>query len=175
MRCAPNWIRKSGYVARRRFGSHCVVQLGQPATAAVPQDTTTAPAQASSSTPASGADKKDEDKDATVTSKTPTRYSGVLLNLYRNGQDSITWHSDDEKMLKLMAPIASLSFGSERVFKMRHKSAKHKTIHVRLRRGSLLIMGGRCQQHWVHAVEKDEAITEPRVNATLREYAFMGA
>jgi alkylated DNA repair dioxygenase AlkB len=98
--------------------------------------------------------------------------AGALLNLYRNGKDSISWHSDDESMLKLLSPIASLSFGSERVFKMRHKTGAHPTMHMVLKSGSLLIMGGKCQKFWLHAVEKDTDVTEPRINITLREYQF---
>lgn len=116
--------------------------------------------------------KYDQDKEMNI------NYSGVLLNQYETGKHSISWHSDDEKGLKKSAPIASLSLGATRVFKMRalktenHLSMKKlpATMHVSLLHGSLFLMGGAFQSHWEHAVEKQTDVKEPRINATFRHY-----
>ena len=106
-------------------------------------------------------------------------YSGILLNKYETGQHSIAWHADDETGLKKHAPIASLSLGAIRIFKMRclnigiHAEMERMpaTMHISLLPGSLLIMGGQFQSYWQHSVEKQLDIVDPRINATLRHYA----
>lgn len=95
-------------------------------------------------------------------------FTTVLLNLYRNGQDSMGWHSDDEKELGLNPVIASVSFGASRIFKLQHKTDKHLKQSVELANGSLLLMQGQTQHYWKHAVPKTSKIVGPRINLTFR-------
>jgi alkylated DNA repair dioxygenase AlkB len=95
------------------------------------------------------------------------RYNSVLLNFYRNGQDSMGWHSDDEKSLG--SGIASVSFGGERGFAFRHRSRKDQpTVKLTLQHGSLLLMQGATQQHWQHQLPKTSRTISPRINLTFR-------
>lgn len=98
---------------------------------------------------------------------TKTGFNSCLLNLYRNGDDSISWHSDDEKSLGKNTIIASLSFGAERKFLFRHKQTK-QTISVILEHGSLLVMKERTQDDWLHSLPKSRKITKSRINLTFR-------
>jgi alkylated DNA repair dioxygenase AlkB len=95
-------------------------------------------------------------------------FNSVLANLYRDGRDSMGCHADNEKELGINPVIASLSLGEERVFKMRHKKRRH-TLNINLQHGDLLIMGGTCQQHWVHSVPKTKISKAPRINLTFRK------
>lgn len=95
-------------------------------------------------------------------------FTTVLLNLYRNGQDSMGWHSDDEKELGISPVIASVSFGAPRIFKLQHKKDKHLKISLELTDGSLLVMQGQTQHFWKHSIPKTSKITEPRINLTFR-------
>ncbi|MCX7086719.1 MAG: alpha-ketoglutarate-dependent dioxygenase AlkB [Methylococcales bacterium] len=95
-------------------------------------------------------------------------FNSVLLNLYRDGQDSMGYHADDEKELGENPMIASLSFGAERLFKLQHKSLKI-TLDIRLAHGDLLIMAGTIQQHWRHALPKTKQPKTPRINLTFRQ------
>ena len=95
-------------------------------------------------------------------------FNSVLCNYYRNGQDSMGFHSDNEKELGLNPIIASVNFGESRRFIFRRrddKTIKHELI---LTHGSLLIMSGAMQHHWVHAVPKEPKRTKPRINLTFR-------
>ncbi|WP_018476527.1 alpha-ketoglutarate-dependent dioxygenase AlkB family protein [Pontibacter roseus] len=95
------------------------------------------------------------------------RYNSVLLNYYRHGQDSMGWHSDDEKSLG--PGIASLSFGGERGFAFRHRRRKDlPPVKLTLRHGSLLLMQGATQQHWQHQLPKTSRPIAPRINLTFR-------
>lgn len=96
-----------------------------------------------------------------------TRFNSVLLNLYRHGSDSISWHSDAEKELGINPTIASVNFGGERVFQLRHDSTREK-ISITLEHGSLLVMRGELQHHWKHQVPKTKKTVTPRVNLTFR-------
>jgi len=98
---------------------------------------------------------------------TGARYNSVLANLYRDGQDSISWHADDEPGLGLAPTIASISLGAERTFKMRH-SASRLVYDVELSHGSLVVMYGSSQREWQHSVPKRKRVTEPRINLTFR-------
>lgn len=72
-----------------------------------------------------------------------SNFNSVLANLYRNGQDYVSWHSDDEKELGENPILASISFGATRRFLLRHKSNKDlETVDLSLDHGSLLIMKG---------------------------------
>ena len=99
--------------------------------------------------------------------KTGEQYNSCLLNLYHNGDEGMGWHSDAEKELKKNGAIASLSFGAERKFLFRHKEDKEK-ISVFLESGSLLLMHGTTQTHWVHRMPPTKKVTSPRINLTFR-------
>ncbi len=96
-------------------------------------------------------------------------YNSVLLNYYRDGQDSMGWHQDNEKALGLYPIIASLSFGASREFQMRHKMDKSvPTIKSCLENGNLLIMSGKTQQWWQHQIPKTKKPVGERINLTFR-------
>jgi len=94
-------------------------------------------------------------------------FNTVLLNLYRSGRDSISWHSDAEKELGENPIIASVSFGATRKFQLRHKETKEK-IEFELSHGSLLIMKGELQHFWQHQVPKTKKEVGQRINLTFR-------
>jgi len=94
-------------------------------------------------------------------------FNSCLLNLYHNGDEGMAWHSDDEKALSENSPIASLTFGAERKFKFKHKQTG-ETISLILESGSLLVMKGETQTHWLHRLPKTKTVTQPRVNLTFR-------
>lgn len=97
------------------------------------------------------------------------KFNGVLLNLYRNGTDSMGWHSDDEPELGKEPCIASASFGETRRFELRHRQQNPRgKIHLPLQHGSLLTMSGDLQQQWQHHIPKEKQITGPRINLTFR-------
>lgn len=95
------------------------------------------------------------------------RYNSCLLNLYHNGDEGMAWHSDDEKALGKDTSIASLSFGAERKFALKHRASKESTSLV-LENGSLLVMRGTTQTNWLHCLPKSKKIKTPRVNLTFR-------
>jgi alkylated DNA repair dioxygenase AlkB len=95
------------------------------------------------------------------------KFTGVLLNLYKDGSNSIAWHSDDEPE---MGPvIASLSLGSSRTFRMRRKTDHKHTQDFALGDGDVLIMRGSCQIDWEHCVPKTKRHVFPRINLTFRQ------
>lgn len=100
--------------------------------------------------------------------KTGTSYNSCLLNLYHSGAEGMGWHSDDEKAIVKDSPIASMSFGAERKFSLKHRKTK-QSISVILEHGSLLVMKGSTQRHWKHAMPKTKKVTRPRVNLTFRK------
>lgn len=95
-------------------------------------------------------------------------FNGVLANLYRDGSDSVGWHSDDESELGPAPVIASASFGATRTFQLRHKRARDLRHEVALTHGSVLMMRGPTQRHWRHQVPKTARVVGPRVNLTFR-------
>lgn len=95
-------------------------------------------------------------------------FNSVLLNLYRNGKDSISWHTDAEKELGENPVIASVNFGATRIFQLRHRTTKQK-IELKLTHGSLLIMLGEIQHFWQHQVPKTNTETGKRINLTFRQ------
>jgi alkylated DNA repair dioxygenase AlkB len=95
------------------------------------------------------------------------RFNSVLLNLYRNERDSMGMHSDDEPELGSAPAIASLSFGTTRTLKMRHKYNKH-TISLPLTDGGLLLMTGATQENWLHGINKSTRPLGGRINLTFR-------
>jgi alkylated DNA repair dioxygenase AlkB len=98
------------------------------------------------------------------------RFNSVLLNRYRNGRDSMGMHSDDEPKLGLDPVIASLSYGATRTFILRHKRDK-RTIRLALDDGSLLLMSGQLQRHWLHGINKSSRPLGERINLTFRYIA----
>ena len=103
-------------------------------------------------------------------------FNSVLLNQYRDGQDSMGWHSDDEPELGPAPTIASLSLGGERRFLLRRKKRRDLApIEFPLSHGSLLIMRGPTQTHWQHQVPKTKRPVAPRLNLTFRRIVGPGA
>ena len=102
-----------------------------------------------------------------VESKTEAIFNSVLLNRYRSGNDSISWHTDAEKELGINPIIASVNFGATREFQLRHKETKEK-ISIELTHGSLLIMEGELQHFWHHQVPKTKKPVNERINLTFR-------
>lgn len=99
--------------------------------------------------------------------ETGETYNSCLLNLYHTGEEGMAWHSDGETDLKKDGAIASFSFGAERKFSFKHKTSKEK-IDVVLEHGSLLLMAGTTQTHWLHRLPPTKLISTPRVNLTFR-------
>ena len=95
-------------------------------------------------------------------------FTSVLLNYYRNGSDSNGWHADDEKELGVNPIIASVSFGANRTFQLRHNSEKNLRKNIVLEHGSLLIMKGATQHFWKHQIPKTAKLIGPRINLTFR-------
>ena len=96
-------------------------------------------------------------------------FNSLLANHYRNGADSVGWHSDNEKELGERPVIASLSLGATRVFEMKHVGGRNRRIvRIPLTHGSVLLMAGNTQQFWRHQLPKDSNVTAPRVNLTFR-------
>lgn len=96
-----------------------------------------------------------------------TTFNSLLLNFYRDGQDSMGYHADDEAELGVNPVIASVSFGAERRFLLKHRRTR-ETMRFDLAHGSLLVMGGTCQHHWLHAVPKTKTVPGERINLTFR-------
>ena len=99
--------------------------------------------------------------------KCKVRFNSVLLNLYRNENDSISWHTDAEKELGKNPIIASVNFGATRKFQLRHQQTKER-IEIELKHGSLLIMQGELQHYWQHQVPKTKKEIGKRINLTFR-------
>jgi alkylated DNA repair dioxygenase AlkB len=104
---------------------------------------------------------------AAVENATGCRFNSVLLNYYRNERDSMGMHSDDEPELGPEPAIASVSFGSTRTFVLRHKRTK-RTLKLDLTDGSVLLMAGQLQKHWLHGINKLARPLGARVNLTFR-------
>lgn len=102
-----------------------------------------------------------------VENKINTKFNSCLLNLYHNGDEGMSWHSDDESSLGKNTSIASFTFGAERKFAFLHKQTK-ETVSLILGHGSLLVMKGATQTYWLHSLPKSKKIVNPRVNLTFR-------
>ena len=92
----------------------------------------------------------------------------MLCNLYRDGADSMGWHSDDEASLGPRPVIASLSLGATRRFALRHRARRYRSVTLALGNGDLLLMAGDTQTHWQHAVPSTRRPIAPRINLTFR-------
>jgi alkylated DNA repair dioxygenase AlkB len=96
-------------------------------------------------------------------------FNSVLINQYRDGRDSVAWHSDDEKELGENPVIASVSFGATRQFMLKHKTRKDiEPITIDLTSGSLLLMQGKTQECWLHQIPKTTKPVLARINLTFR-------
>jgi alkylated DNA repair dioxygenase AlkB len=95
-------------------------------------------------------------------------FNSVLLNRYRTGRDSVSWHADDEPEFGEQPVIASVSFGGTRTFQLKHKKRKEWKASVELTHGSLLIMRGGTQANWLHQIPKTAKHVEERLNLTFR-------
>ena len=101
------------------------------------------------------------------------QFNAVLANYYRDGRDSVAWHSDDEPELGTAPVVASLSLGVSRPFELRHKSRRELgKFRITLHPGSLLVMGDTVQRHWQHQLPKLPDLTEARINLTFRQVNF---
>lgn len=98
---------------------------------------------------------------------TGEKFNSCLLNLYHNGSEGMAWHSDGETDLKKNGAIASVSFGAERKFAFKHKISKQTVTQI-LENGSLLVMKGTTQTHWMHRLPPTKVVSKPRVNLTFR-------
>ena len=99
--------------------------------------------------------------------ETKHTFNGVLVNYYRNGDDHLGWHSDDELINGSEPLIASISLGAERRFDMRHRESG-EIVSTPLRHGSLLVMSGLSQRCWEHRIPKIPRLADARVNLTFR-------
>lgn len=95
-------------------------------------------------------------------------FNSVLLNLYRDGSDKVSWHADDEKGLGINPLIASVSLGATRRFDLKHKSDPNQKLQLELVPGSLVIMKGALQHNWLHQIPVQKRITDSRINLTFR-------
>ncbi|MEG4282072.1 alpha-ketoglutarate-dependent dioxygenase AlkB [Microcoleus sp. A006_D1] len=95
-------------------------------------------------------------------------FNSVLINLYRDGKDSVSWHSDDEPELGKNPIIASVSFGATRRFSLKHKISKKDKVDIDLPNGSLLLMKGETQHYWQHQIPKNYKLLDRRINLTFR-------
>jgi alkylated DNA repair dioxygenase AlkB len=95
-------------------------------------------------------------------------FNSVLLNLYRHGNDGISWHTDAEPELGENPVIGSISFGGARRFMFRHRQDPDMKTEVELTHGSFLLMAGETQHFWQHQIPKTSRKVDPRINLTFR-------
>lgn len=98
---------------------------------------------------------------------TISTFNSCLLNLYHDGKEGMAYHSDDEKALGKNTVIASLTFGAVRKFLFKHKKTG-ASISLLLEHGSLLVMKGETQSHWLHRLPPTTKVHTPRINLTFR-------
>jgi alkylated DNA repair dioxygenase AlkB len=103
-----------------------------------------------------------------VKQHTGIEFTHVLCNYYRDGNDSMGWHRDNEAVLGKNPSIASVTFGATRIFQMRHHATKKPKIEIPLTHGSLLLMTGQSQHFWEHQLPKTKKVDTPRINLTFR-------
>lgn len=97
------------------------------------------------------------------------RFNSVLLNWYRNGEDHLSWHADNEKELGRNPVIASVNFGETRDFVLRRNDDHKAKIAIPLNHGSLLVMRGELQHFWQHSVPKRKRVNGARIDLTFRQ------
>ena len=103
-----------------------------------------------------------------IEAATGEMFNSVLANLYRDGSDRLGWHADDEPELGPAPVIASASFGAPRRFLLRPKRGSGASVPIVLEPGSLLVMRGPTQRHWLHSVPPTRQPVGPRINLTFR-------
>ncbi|MBC9910294.1 alpha-ketoglutarate-dependent dioxygenase AlkB family protein [Chitinophaga varians] len=106
---------------------------------------------------------------AKVEAHTGIVFDGVLLNYYRDNNDSVAWHSDKDTVPGLKTEIASISLGEERNFDFRSKDDHRRRYSIRLQHGSLLLMKGDLQRYWEHRIAKSTKPMKARINLTFRK------
>ena len=111
---------------------------------------------------------------ATVEAVSGVTFNSVLLNLYRDGNDSMGWHSDDEPELGQNPVIGSLSLGGTRRFRLRHRVQTGLKHELELTSGSFLLMQGTTQHYWQHHIPKTRRCVSPRINLTFRRILQSG-
>lgn len=97
-----------------------------------------------------------------------TAFNSVLLNYYRDGNDSVSWHSDNDGVPGKNRIVASVSLGQPRIFEIRNKNNHSKKYSVELENGSYLLMKGDFQDEWQHRIAKSHKAMKPRINLTFR-------
>lgn len=103
-----------------------------------------------------------------IETRTGIQFNTALCNLYRDGQDSVAWHADDEKELGPEPTIASFSLGESRRFQLRKKADSNTRFNIDLEHNSLLVMGAGLQAEWEHQIPKTKRNIGPRINLTFR-------
>ncbi|WP_372370657.1 alpha-ketoglutarate-dependent dioxygenase AlkB [Candidatus Uabimicrobium sp. HlEnr_7] len=104
-----------------------------------------------------------------VEESTQLKFNSCLLNYYRDGNDSMGFHADNEKQLRENPSIASLSLGGHRRFVLKHKTDKTvPKLEIQLGNGSLLVMKSKTQHYWLHGIPKTKKKVNPRINLTFR-------
>ncbi|CAL1518787.1 alpha-ketoglutarate-dependent dioxygenase AlkB [Chitinophaga sp. MM2321] len=103
-----------------------------------------------------------------ITAASGHAFNSALLNYYRDGNDSVGWHRDNEKSLGINPTIGSVSFGTPRTFHFRHYRDKQLKTKILLTHGSFLLMTGATQHNWLHSIQKEPKITGGRINITFR-------
>ena len=106
---------------------------------------------------------------AAIEHATGMEFHGVLLNYYRDGNDSVAWYADKDTVPGLKTEIASLSLGEERNFDFRSKEDHRRRYSLKLQHGSLLLMKGDLQKYWEHRIAKSTVPMKPRINLTSRK------
>ncbi|MCY1480799.1 hypothetical protein D3C87_68590 [compost metagenome] len=105
-----------------------------------------------------------------VETETQIKFNAVLLNLYRDGNDGVSWHSDKTATVNKNMIIASVTFGETRMFRLRHKFRKElQQVEIPLYHGSFLLMAGTTNSFWEHQVPKTARKVLPRINLTFRQ------
>ncbi len=104
-----------------------------------------------------------------IESITNTQFNGVLLNMYRDGKDSMGWHSDNEKELGESPIVASVTFGAERRFRIREKANRKNSFSIDLKHNSLLFMRPGFQNTYEHSIPKSSKAVGKRINLTFRQ------
>lgn len=99
---------------------------------------------------------------------TRMQFNSVLLNYYRDANDSVAWHSDKSSYPGMQTVVGSVSFGQVRSFDIRNKQNHAEKYSVRLENGSFLFMKAGLQEHWEHRIAKSTKPMGPRVNLTFR-------
>lgn len=105
-----------------------------------------------------------------IEKKTGEGFNSCLLNLYHDGNEAMGWHTDNEKELKENGTIASVSFGVARKFSFKHRLSS-EIVSIQLENGSVLLMKGETQKHWLHRLHPSKRISEMRINLTFRTIA----